>query len=95
MPRPSGPFGLYNQAKPRDLRFYGPFVEMFFDGAKRLADLSRHERVLWRGVEEPVLSEAEGTSAMLKESQPRHGPAQWTDLLLAASTFANILSRAA
>src|SRR5258707_390362 len=29
-----------SEAERRDLRFYGPFLEMFFDGAKRLADLS-------------------------------------------------------
>jgi len=30
------PFPLSSRAQPRDLRFYGPFVEMFFDGAKRI-----------------------------------------------------------
>src|SRR5258707_13294007 len=27
-----------SEAERRDLRFYGPVLEMFFDGAKRLAD---------------------------------------------------------
>src|SRR5579863_8741010 len=42
----------FGVAKRRDLRFRGPFVEMFFDGAKRLTDLSREQRSV-RGVEGP------------------------------------------
>src|SRR5258707_8010003 len=41
-----------SEAERRDLRFYGPVLEMFFDGAKRLAD-QLHTRALWRGVEGP------------------------------------------
>src|ERR1700743_2446078 len=64
LPLPSPCHPDRSEAKRRDLRFYGPFLDMFFDGAERLTDLSRDRR-LWRGVEEPVPSEAEGTSAVL------------------------------
>ncbi|MEA2538964.1 MAG: hypothetical protein QOH35_330 [Acidobacteriaceae bacterium] len=30
------PFPLSSRAKPRDLQFYGPFLEMFFDPSGRL-----------------------------------------------------------
>src|SRR5882757_7071502 len=35
-------------AEGRDLRFYGPFVGMFFDGAKRFADPSQTEGFIAR-----------------------------------------------
>jgi hypothetical protein len=33
------PFPLSSRAKPRDLQFRGPFVEMFFDRAKRSGEI--------------------------------------------------------
>jgi hypothetical protein len=29
------PFPLSSRAKPRDLQFRGPFLDMFFDGSER------------------------------------------------------------
>ena len=34
------PLPLSSRAQPRDLQFRGPLLEMFFDGAERLTDLS-------------------------------------------------------
>ena len=42
----------FGVAKRRDLRFRGPFDEMFFDGAKRFTDLSGEQQSV-RGVEGP------------------------------------------
>src|SRR5579859_1001805 len=39
----------------RDPRFYGPFVEMFFDGAKRFADLADNRRFHGAKSKEPRL----------------------------------------
>src|ERR1700740_630426 len=43
LPLPSPCHPDRSEAKRRDLRFYGPFLDMFFDGAKRFADLSQTE----------------------------------------------------
>src|SRR5882757_8530007 len=42
-------------AERRDLRFYGPFVGMFFDGAKRFADLSQTEGFIARSRRTPAM----------------------------------------
>ena len=52
LPLPSPCHPDRSEAKRRDLRFYGPFLDMFFDGAKRLTDLSR-DTALGREVEGP------------------------------------------
>ena len=37
------PFPLSSRAQPRDLQFRGPLLEMFFDGAERVTDLSHNK----------------------------------------------------
>ena len=55
LPLPSPCHPDRSEAKRRDLRFYGPFLDMFFDGAKRLTDLSPDTRLMARSRRTPTV----------------------------------------